>query len=318
MTQFPQTLTHLSYSAVKVFLESPEEFKHQYIDGNKPDRTKAMSLGSLVDCMLTTPDKFEEEYAIQSIDKPSSSAQQNAFADEIVETYIQGIQPEADEVWKHHFSSKGKSEEAIVSASKDLFTAWKSYMEWMIDVKKNDKIVITKNEHQKALDICEAVKNHPMAAKWLVSIEGEFQKELRWKSTVSDIEILGYVDKVIIDHDAKRAMVIDFKVSAIKNEHQFKGKVRQYKYHMQAWSYITGIQQQLFNETGETYKVDHMYIVANSEAPHQVMCIRFDDNDLERGATDFYYTLEEINQRLISGNWRHNDKLIKLKVFSDN
>jgi len=318
MTEFPKTLTHLSYSAVKVFLESPEKFKHQYIDGNKPDKTKAMSLGSLVDCMLTTPDKFEEEYALQNIEKPSSSAQQNAFAEEIVSLFIQGIQPQADEVWKHHFSVKGKAPDAIVAASKELFTKWKPYMEWLIDVRKNEKTIVSEEEYKKAVAICTSVNDHPLASKWLVSMEGEFQKELRWKSSISEIEILGYMDKLIVDHKKRRAMVIDFKVSAVENEHQFKSKVRQFKYHMQAWSYVTGVSQNLFQETGETYDVSHMYIVVNSNEPHQVMCLQFDENDLEKGYTDFYYTLEEINQRLLSGNWRHNDSLIKLKVFNDN
>lgn len=40
MTQFPKTITHLSYSAIKVFLESPEQFKHVYIDGNKPEKVQ--------------------------------------------------------------------------------------------------------------------------------------------------------------------------------------------------------------------------------------------------------------------------------------
>lgn len=276
-----------------------------------------MSFGSLVDCMITAPDEFDNEYAVENVERPSSSAQQNAFAEEIVELYIQGIQPQADEVWKNHFSSKNKKEEAIVAAAKELFTTWKSYMEWLIDVRKNNKTVITKVEHDKATAICEALRNHPLAYKWLISMPGEFQKELRWKSSMSELEILGYIDKLVVDHSKKRAMVIDLKISSIKNEYQFKSKVRQYKYHAQAWSYTTGVAQALFNETGESYEVSHMYIVVNSDAPHQVMCVQFSENDLERGGTEFYTALEDINQRIISNDWTHNKGLIKLNVFNE-
>ena len=145
MSQFPKTLDHLSYSAVKTYLESPEQFKHVYIDGNKPEKSSAMSLGSIVDCMLTTPDKFEEEYAVETIERPSSSANQNAFAKEIVDLYVAGIKPQADEVWKNHYSAKNKTEEAIVTAAKELFTAWKPYMEFLIDFKNQFLIKRKKN-----------------------------------------------------------------------------------------------------------------------------------------------------------------------------
>lgn len=58
----------LSYSSLKAFLRSPQHYVH-YISTQK-SATPAMEFGSLIDCLILTPDKFEEKYLVtEKIDR---------------------------------------------------------------------------------------------------------------------------------------------------------------------------------------------------------------------------------------------------------
>lgn len=273
-----------------------------------------MELGSIVDCLTTTPHLFDDTYAIKTMEGPSSEQQRN-FVEEIVDTYISGVTPQADVIWANHYSTKGKDEEAIVKASKALFEKLKPYMEYLINVKQNGLIEITEEIYEKAKNIAEAIKKHPIANKWFIEMPGEYQKELWWKSSASDLQIKGFLDKVVYDHENKRALVLDLKIMDCKNENQFKGKVRKFWYHGQMYSYTTGVAQSLFNAHKEHYDVSHIFVVVNSNEPHQVMCITLEDSDLEIGGTQFIEALEKINARRHSGDWTHSKEVVKLQVF---
>jgi hypothetical protein len=54
----------LSWSKFKVFLKSPLEYKHRFLDGNDPGPTAAMQLGSLVHCLVLEPELFNRDYVV--------------------------------------------------------------------------------------------------------------------------------------------------------------------------------------------------------------------------------------------------------------
>ena len=307
-------IKRLSYSAIKTYRDSPQKFKHVYIDGNRKVSSDVMAFGSLVDAMLTEADTFDEKYAVRTVEAPTS-AQQLAFANDIVDTAVGGITPNADEIWARHYSSKGKTPEAIIAASKVLFETLKPYMEYLIDVRLNDKKEVSQKDVDRATKIIEAIKNHKVANHWINVMPGEFQKELWWNSPVIDIPILGYLDKSIVDIDNQRALVVDLKISSAENEYKFRSMAKRFWYHGQTWMYTTGLEQKLFHETGKHFDVSHLYVVVNSEEPHQVMCVKFADTDLDRAAEEFYEAAEGIKSKLISEDWTHNPEITKLTLY---
>lgn len=59
----------LSYSSIREFAKSPRHFiKHKL---RKFEQTEAMKQGSLLDCLVTTPDAFEKDYVVSDASKPT-------------------------------------------------------------------------------------------------------------------------------------------------------------------------------------------------------------------------------------------------------
>ncbi len=52
----------LSYSSLKAFIKSPQHFVHYKVEKSTP--TPAMLLGSILDCSILTPDKYEGKYKV--------------------------------------------------------------------------------------------------------------------------------------------------------------------------------------------------------------------------------------------------------------
>lgn len=52
----------ISKSALDQFARSPAHYKHIIIDGNRPEATPAMQIGSAFDTLLLTPELFAEQY----------------------------------------------------------------------------------------------------------------------------------------------------------------------------------------------------------------------------------------------------------------
>ena len=310
-------ITHLSYSSIKTYLDSPQEFKYQYLEGNKKKSTKAMNLGSIVDCMLTTPDDFEKIYAVRGIEAPASS-KQVAFVDDMVNTCLGGVQPIAPEIYAKHYSTKGKSEEAIEKEAKKLFDTISPYMEYLLNLRQNDLLEISNEVYEQALEMKRAIEAHPEAYQWLVQMPGINQYEFLWETDLSDFPIKGFMDKTIIDEENKRALIVDLKTTAAKNRWEFARMARRFKYHIQNWIYVNALREKLLKDTGENYEVSFIFVVVNSNSPHQVMVLVLDPDDLSKAQDDFTEAVEGIGDRLESGDWNDEPEIFTLKLFNEN
>lgn len=296
------------------FYKSPEEFKLRYIDGEKRESTESQKTGSLVDCLLTTPEEFPKLYAIFDGKIPASMAQMG-FATELIAAARNGIQLEADEVYKKYYSTKNKSDVAIVAAAKALFLELKDYMNFKVD--NATKIEISAEEFEKAKNIAEGVLSHPVAKYWMVDLKGEFQKKIFWQSSGIPIQILSVLDKVVIDDVGLRAKVIELKSMSGSNEFEFMASARKYRYPMQAAMYVTALTAELFRLTGKTYEVDHITIAVKNDKPHQCLVMQYSDHDMTTGYSQFYDLATKLCARNMIDKWEHNHEIIKLQVYRE-
>lgn len=75
----------LSWTKAKVFMRSPLEYKHRFLDGNDPGPTPAMVFGSLVHCMALTPTLIDEEFRVRGDMPLRSKADKERFIAHLVE-----------------------------------------------------------------------------------------------------------------------------------------------------------------------------------------------------------------------------------------
>jgi hypothetical protein len=115
-------VTHLSFTRLKEFAHSPLAL-HRYIEAGKIT-TKAMNAGSLLDCLLFTPEQFDDRFYIlpSEIKKPTV-------------TQLKAAKPSADTVKQ--------------------IEAWRE-----VESQIQGRVVISPDEMEKAEELMYAVKNN--------------------------------------------------------------------------------------------------------------------------------------------------------------
>ena len=142
-------ITHLSFTRLKEFAHSPLAL-HRYIEAGKI-ATKAMNAGSLLDCLLFTPEEFEERFFIipATVKKPTV-------------TQLNAAKPSADTIKQ--------------------IEAWREVEEQM-----QGRVVITPDDLAKAEELAHAVKSNTTVRHYqLLSPERfNFQKFIEFDFGIS-------------------------------------------------------------------------------------------------------------------------------------
>lgn len=101
----------LSYSSLKAFLKSPKHYVH-YISTQK-SATPSMEFGSLVDCLLLTPDKFEDKYyVVEKVDRRTKEGKAKAEEFDLLDAKFHE---------ENGYSKKRINEEQLAEAKQIVF-----------------------------------------------------------------------------------------------------------------------------------------------------------------------------------------------------
>lgn len=123
----------LSYSSLKNFLRSPKHYLEYLISKYKP--TPAMILGSLVDVMVLTPDKFEDTYEIVKLSMKGAPAKSEKHNDR----------------WKE-IKDKAKEEKKLIIFN-DMYETAKECVKAL-------------NEHPQAKEMLDNMKRSQVRLTW--------------------------------------------------------------------------------------------------------------------------------------------------------
>lgn len=130
-----------SKSMVKPLMKSPKHLKHHI---ETEAQSKAIDFGSLVDCVLLEPDRFDASFAVR---------------------------PETYESTKAY---KTKDDVVVV---KPWNSNSKTCQAWMMQQQEAGKTIISQNDIERAHSVVAEIRSHPTAADWL---RGEYQVSIVW------------------------------------------------------------------------------------------------------------------------------------------
>ena len=86
---------YLSYSTVKYALEDMRLFELKYLDKLKK-KTQALSFGSLYDCLLMTPEEFDDRFVMidddQMVEELKAKGIKNPRATKIYKDYLRKLE----------------------------------------------------------------------------------------------------------------------------------------------------------------------------------------------------------------------------------
>lgn len=211
----------------------------------------SLRFGSLVDCLLTSPEELEDRFVISDFEKPSFT-----------------ITKILDQIWD--LSNKKESDIKLIPASlllkvlnqenyrpnwgneariRDLLKYGSEYFSLLFLCK--DKILVNQEDFDHAQGCVDVLKKHPYTKKYFEDNPFNTVREdcyqLKFTSTYNGIKIRGIFDKVIVDHKEKVIIPIDLKTTG-KSEESFQDSVVAWNYYIQAEMYLYMLQDAILKD----------------------------------------------------------------------
>jgi len=196
----------LSYSSLKEFGKSPRNFINYKLKPRSP-QTESQIFGSLCDCFLTTPDKFDEMFAI--VDNFPTTDNQKGFCNDVINGKT------IEDAFNLNYSR---------GSALNTYEGLKSYIEAI----KSGLMVCTVKQKDEAFKITENLKKSELVMQYIDSCD-KFQNKKEW-------EFSGWKFKGFTDAEGIR-LIIDFKYSKDANPDKFERDIINYDYFMQMGMY---------------------------------------------------------------------------------
>lgn len=154
------------------------------------------------------------------------------------------------------------------------------------------KAVITSEMFEKASAIAETVKENPIVKKLLC--DGKAEQSYFWNEN-------GIECKCRPDY-LKGKLVIDLKSTADASPEAFAKAAYNYRYHVQAWWYLNGLNKCGINAT------DFIFIAFEKDPPYGICVYAADDLMLELGESEAMRNLDTYRECLETGVWYGYEK----------
>ncbi|MBU0846933.1 PD-(D/E)XK nuclease family protein [Patescibacteria group bacterium] len=225
---------NISYSKLSKLADSPRACYEYLTIDIKP--TKEMLFGSLVDCILTTPEKISEVFHISDVPLPSKGianiidtlAQQNndiASLDSIEDLDIFSIARMQD-----YYNNRGR--DTIVA---EVRAKGGDYFNDIIN--GLGKYIVSADDLLSANKVVEVLRTHPMSSVFLNSGVILYQHKLKFEDKIDDNTVTYNGIPDIIRITENQLQIIDLK-TVNYNATDFARSLYKYKYYLQPPMYI--------------------------------------------------------------------------------
>lgn len=254
----------LSYSTIKHMLQSPRHFAHNW---HKPKEIKEeWSLGSAVDCLLLTPERYEEDFAVSP--EFDNRSKKGVLAKCMF--YFNLLDDEQKK--SYHLPSL---DDAVLKELRETFPLLQA------DCKKT---VISKEQEELAKILVERLSSSAHV-KRLINNTTAVQQRLEWKDKSTGLELVGYLDsRAEVDN---RCIVWDLKTARSADTEKFIRQALDFGYHIQAGAYWTA-------EAMKGRISDFYFVVIETEAPFAINVLRMDGNFMTFSKQKYREALDKI------------------------
>lgn len=255
-----------SYSSIKVFLDDRKKYYKKFIlkEVIKEEDTPETRFGSLVDCLLFTPEEYEERYCLSLTKIPTG--QYGKLVSELWRVTLNSIN-DAGEVTRSldsmfedaynavKFNKDGEvvdfKRDSLIEA-KGKFLGSDSEAHYKQLRESYGKVIIELSELENAQKVVQELKSNSVTrevinmktddrfevySQFAIVGEIDFSKAPFKGGDGKKYPIKCLIDKLIIDHKKKMIHIYDLK-TAWDNENQFQYNYFKYKYYIQMAVYF--------------------------------------------------------------------------------
>lgn len=245
---------------------SQSYLKQLFTNNSKPYReTLAMLSGSLLDCMLTSPDLTSELYHTGLTKRPSETVRSiltktldfvigsDSVLDEDIEMFKTLILEFAVEVNYQPRWSEDAKWNAILKDGLEY---------WIELVRSKEKIVVTQQEWDTCEMYSDLTRSSHITGKYFINqpdVDKYFQKPLYW--TYHEVQLKGLVDLLIFEWETKKIYLIDIKSSGVSDIKQWFDVCRNKNYPFQMSFYLEGVKHNYNHLLSDGWTIECRWIV---------------------------------------------------------
>ena len=223
----------LSYSKLSQFFKNGAKA----LISNEKINTPSLRAGSLVDCLLTCPEEFDDRFYVADIDRFSDSIRkmtEDLFNPEIEELALIDDATILMILDTYQYQTNWKSQtriDKIIDLGSDYYTVLKY---------STGKIVISPQQFSEASQCVQTLKTHPFTYQIFECNEDEeIFYQLKFKTTIEDCdnsEVRIMTDCIKVNHKEKWIQIYDLKTTG-KDEEKFEESFDAWNYWIQAGLY---------------------------------------------------------------------------------
>lgn len=243
-----------SFSSIKAYIDDRNKYYKKFILGQKvseddENTNEALRIGSLVDCLLFSPENLEEKFVTTSAVIPKKQMMdfvQNLYKRTLMCTREDGVVTRSlsDLIEDAYDDTRMKDGEIVAFKAKTLekvkdeFAVKRIGYDYYLDLRnRGDKFVISLQELDNANKTVDILKNHRYTKDLINPIGKKALSQVILTGEYLGLEVKCMIDRVIIDEEKK--IVYSYDLKTTWNVDQFEYNYIKYKYYLQTGLYTT-------------------------------------------------------------------------------
>ena len=280
------------------------------------EKNYALERGSLIHMYILQPEEFKNTYVVWDKPKPSS-AQQEKFCQELANTVE--IEPNKAilSAYKEAYSTKGKTEENMLSEGLKIASTLKEYIGYLKDPER--KQMISPGEYQMLEKIGMNMHNHKIARKIVwpfapTELEHkayhEFHINWGYHTIFGDIDCKSLLDGLTLDFKNKKAIIYDLKTT--QKLWHFEDSIDMYDYLRQLAYYSMAVRWYLVNECGVTedeifdWEIKYYIIGIDTTGTYEIRVFSIDKESVDSRYDTILDALTAISWHQQNNKWDHS------------
>lgn len=317
-------VSRISNSNIGWFLNKGPAFLHKMLTNPPPeDKNPVLERGTLIHMYLLQPEEFYKTYVVWDKSRPFS-VQQEKFCQELASSVE--IEPNKAilSAYKEAYSTKGKSEEAMLSEGQKIASTLKDYISYLKDPER--KQMISPSEYQMLKKIRNSIEAHKLAKK-LLNTEGtvyvdetsnkrwswgahEFHINWGYHTIFGDIDCKSLLDSITIYFEDKKVVIMDLKTTS-KLWH-FEESIDMYDYCRQLAYYSMAVRWYLVNEYGITeddifsWKFEYYIIGIDTTGSNEIRVFSINKDNVDARYDTILDALTAIKWHQANDKWEHS------------
>jgi len=312
-----EDLTRISNSNIGWFLNKGPAFLHKMLTDPPPEeKNPVLERGTMIHEYLLQPEEFQKDYVIWDKSRPSS-AQQEKFC----QAYASSLEIEPNkailEAYKAAYSTKGKTEETMLSEGSKIASTLKDYIDYL---KSGDqRIMIGPYDYQMLKKIRNNIQAHKLGWKLLRNVDDaaeladleahhEFHINWEWQATKDyKIKCKSLLDSVTLCIKTKCCTIMDLKTTA-KLWH-FEESIQMYDYCRQLMYYTMAAKWYIENELNDNpseWKFLYYIIGIDTTGSNEIRVFTFHEWQVLARYNDICHALRDIAWHQINNKWDHS------------